>query len=102
LRDRIRANASGADVFAAETARVGNALQAMAAVTQALPDDTYLTQLTLHERRLMLTGRSAEAARLISALSSGPSLHDPAFAAPVTRTGGDHGDEFTIRAELAR
>jgi general secretion pathway protein L len=102
LRSRIHANASGADVFAAETARVGNALQAIAAITRMLPDDSYLTQLTLHERRLTLTGRSAEAARLIAALSSDPTLHDPAFAAPVTRTGGDHGDQFTIRAELSR
>jgi general secretion pathway protein L len=102
LRSRIHANESGADVFAAETARVGNALQAIAAVTKTLPDDSYLTQLTLHERKLTLTGRSAEAARLIAALSTDPSLHDPAFAAPVTRTGGDHGDQFTIRAELSR
>ncbi len=100
LRSRLHARASGADIFAAETARVGIAVQALAAVTQSLPDDTYLTQLSLQARKLTLTGRSAEAARLIAALSTNPSLHDPAFAAPVTRAGGDHGDQFTIRAEV--
>ena len=102
LRRRLQASAGGADMFAAEAARVGNALQALATVTQALPDDSYLTQFGLHARKLTLTGRSAAAARLIGAFAADPALRDPAFAAPVTRAGGDRGDQFTIRAELAR
>jgi general secretion pathway protein L len=100
LRQRIAANASGADLFAAELARVGNPLRALAAVTAALPDDTYLTAFSLRERKLSLVGRSAAAPRLIGALSADPTLRDPAFDAPVTRV-GDKAELFSIRAELA-
>lgn len=100
LRRRLAANTSGSDLFAAETARIGNPLHALAAVTAALPDDSYLTSFALRERKLSLGGRSAAAARLIAALSANPELRDPAFDAPVTRV-GDRADLFSIRAELA-
>ena len=64
LRRKLQGTASGAEAFAAEAARVGDALQALAAVTQTLPDDSYLTQFALQQRKLTLTGRSAAAARL--------------------------------------
>ena len=100
LRRRIVANASGANLFAAEAARVGSPLRALAAVTAALPDDTFLTGFTMRERRLSLIGRSAAAARLIGAMSAEPDLRDAAFDAPVTRV-ADRTDLFSIRATLA-
>lgn len=100
LRRRITASASGTGLFAVEATRVGSALRAIAAVTAALPDDTYLTNLTMRDRKLALSGRSASAARLIPALSAGPDLRDPAFDAPVTRV-NDRTELFSIRATLA-
>ena len=101
LRRRLAASTDGAELFAAEAARSGNAIQALAAVTAALPDDTYLTEFGLRDRKLTLTGRSAAAVRLIGLLAAAPGLANPAFAAPVFRTIGDHGDQFTISADLA-
>jgi general secretion pathway protein L len=99
LRKQIANEANGSDVIAAEGARVGDALQAVAALTEILPDDTYLTSLSLRTRKLTMEGQSAAAAHLIAALSSDPVIRDAAFAAPVTRiTQG--GDIFSIRAEL--
>ena len=100
LRKRIAERATGLDAVAAETARVGNALDALAALTGALPDDTYLTALTLRQRALTLTGRSASAARLIPLLAADPAFRNAAFAAPVTRVEGADGDVFSIRADL--
>lgn len=100
LRRRIAAAAGGSDVFAAETARVGQVLQALAALTEILPDDTWLTTLTLHERVLTFTGQSARAARLIPALAADPALRNPAFVTPVTRADSNGADLFSIRAEL--
>ncbi len=68
LRSRMSAAAAGGDVMQAEHQRVGDPLQAIAAVTEALPDDTWLTDLTLHQRRLTLGGQSAAAVRLIGQL----------------------------------
>jgi general secretion pathway protein L len=100
LRRRITSAAGETDVLTAERARVGDALQALAAVTDSLPDDTYLTGFALHDRQLVLEGQSAAAARLIPALAANPLLHNPAFAAPVTRSESGR-DVFSIHAELA-
>jgi len=101
LRARITREAAGRDVLSAERARVGDALAALAAATAVLPDDTYLTDLTLRQRRMVMNGRSAAAARLIGLLSADPALHEPAFLAPVTRSDTGRADLFSIRAELA-
>ncbi len=101
-RRRMAESGSGADVFAAEATRVGSVVRALATLTEVLPDDTYLTALTLRQGKMTFTGRSAGAARLITALSVDPAIRDPAFLAPVTRGVGGGGDSFSIRAELGR
>jgi general secretion pathway protein L len=102
LRRRIAGAGAGGDVVAAETRRLGDALAGLAAVTEILPDDSYLTEFTMRERKITLSGLSASAPKLISALSADDRIHNPAFTAPVTKqeTGG-HNDVFAIRAELA-
>jgi general secretion pathway protein L len=101
LRRRIASGAAGAGVLATQRAATGDALAVLATVTDVLPDDTHLTELTLHGRVLTLTGQSGAAARLISALSTDPKLRDPAFIAPVTRNELAKADQFSIRAGLA-
>jgi general secretion pathway protein L len=101
LRRRMAEAKGGQDAFAAERARIGDALQAIAALTDILPDDTWLTELTLRQRKLTMAGRSGGAARLIGLLSADPTIRDAAFVAPVTRAeSGGGGDVFSIRAEL--
>lgn len=101
LRRRIAGGAAGADVLAQQRAATGDALAVLATVTNLLPDDTYLSELTLHGRVLTLSGQSAAAARLIPELSADPAIRDPAFIAPVTRNETARADQFSIRAELA-
>jgi general secretion pathway protein L len=101
LRRRIAASEAGGDVLASARARVGDALQAIAIVTDLLPDDTYLTDFVLRQRKLTLSGQSAAAAKLIAALSAEATLRNAAFVAPVTRADSGHADLFSIRAELA-
>lgn len=101
LRRRILSSAAGTDVFAEQRARVGDALATLAALTDVLPDDTFLTELTMRTRMVTMTGQSAGAARLIAALAAERSIRNPAFAAPVTRNEGTRGEGFSIRAEVA-
>ncbi len=99
LRKRIAAQANGNTALAAEQARLGDPLAAVAALTRVLPDDTYLMSLALHARVVSIEGQSAGASKLIGALSSDPVIQNAAFAAPVTRN--DAGaDLFSIRAEV--
>ena len=100
LRHRLAlADASG-DAAANARQSIGDALQAVATLTTALPDDTYLTDLTLHQRHLSLSGRSANAVRLIALLSAERVLRGAAFDAPLTRTEAGKGDLFSIGADL--
>ncbi len=100
LRGRIAGSQAGADVIAAERARLGDPLRIIAAVTEILPDDTFLTELQLRRGRLGLAGQSAAAARLIPALAAEPTFRNPAFVAPVTRVENGQADLFSIGAEL--
>jgi general secretion pathway protein L len=100
LRQRIAAGSAGNDVIAAERARNGDALQALAAATELLPDDTVLSDLSLRQGKLSISGRSLAAPRLISAFAADPTIHNPSFVAPVTRTADGKSDTFVIRAEL--
>jgi general secretion pathway protein L len=101
LRRRIAARTAGVDVIAAERARLGDPLAVLAAVTDLLPDDAYLTDFALRQGKLMLNGQSAAAARLIAAFSADPVIRNPDFAAPVTRIENGRADLFAIRAEIA-
>jgi general secretion pathway protein L len=84
---------------AAARAEADAAVDALATLTAALPDDTWLTSLTLHQRKLTLEGQSAAATRLIATLATTPRIRNPGFAAPVLRN--DQGaDLFAIQAEV--
>jgi general secretion pathway protein L len=100
LRRRIAAGSAGNDVIAAEQARIGDTLQALATITDVLPDDTVLADLSLHQGKLSISGRTSAAPQLIPAMAGDPILHNPSFAAPVTRTSDGKADTFVIRAEL--
>jgi general secretion pathway protein L len=100
LRAKINGDGGG-DAVAAENRRAGDALAALAALTEILPADSYLTDLTMRERKIEVTGLSKAAAKLIGVMSDDPRLRNPAFSAPVTRSEPLKRDEFTIHADWA-
>ena len=100
LRGRITRDSSAATLIATEHNRVGDPLAVLSAVTAALPDDTFLTDLTIRAGKLEITGQSKAAARLIGALAASPVVKDPAFVASVTRA-ENGSDAFSIRAGIA-
>ena len=89
-----------ADLVKSELRKVGRPLEILAAATRLLPDDTYLMELELRQRKLTLSGRSAGAARLIGALAADGTFRNPTFAAPVTRIEALKVEVFTIVAEI--
>lgn len=100
LRRTIESDAESNVVLRVERGIAGDPLQALAAVTDALPDDTWLTDLTLQQRVLRLGGESHAAAQLIGRLAAVGLVADPAFAAPVTSDTDRHADIFAISAEI--
>lgn len=100
LRREIGRLTGSADLIESERRKVGQPLAVLAAATRVLPDDTYLTEMELRQRKLTLSGRSAAAARLIGAFAADSEFRNPAFAAPVTRIEALHQEIFTIIAEV--
>ncbi len=97
LRRQLATAASGRAAIA-QARRAGDALQVLAILTSALPDGTWLDDLTLKSGDLMMDGRSNDAARLIGLLSAVSGLSDPSFTAPVTRTADGTADQFSLHA----
>jgi general secretion pathway protein L len=101
LRRRIATQTAGSGVLAAERLELGDPLRALAAVTQALPDDTWLTDFTLQQRQLRINGESKTAVQLIGRLAADRAIANPTFTAPVTSDDSRHADLFAIAAEVA-
>ncbi len=100
LRQEIERLSGNADFVESERDKAGRPLVVLAAATRILPDDTYLTEMELRQRKVTLTGRSAAAARLIGPLAADGTFRNPGFAAPVTRLEALHSELFTINAEV--
>jgi general secretion pathway protein L len=101
LRRQINGAGAGNEAVVAETRRLGDVLEAIAAITEILPNDSYLNEFTMRERKMTLSGLSASAPNLIKGLSADPRIKNPAFAASTTKSETNHLDVFSIRAELA-
>jgi general secretion pathway protein L len=100
LRREIDQLSRSVDLLQSEREKVGQPLEILAAVTRVVPDDSYLTELELLQRKLTISGRSAAAARLIGAFAADSEFRNPAFAAPVTRIEALRQEIFTIAAEI--
>jgi general secretion pathway protein L len=100
LRNEIDRLSGSAGFVESERDKAGRPLVVLAAATRILPDDTYLTEMELRQRKLTLSGRSAGAARLIGALAADGEFKNPGFSAPVTRLEALRTELFTINAEV--
>jgi general secretion pathway protein L len=90
------------DFFKKENQRHGSALATLAAVTRSLPDDSYLTGLTLRGNRLTLSGLSPAAADLVGLFARSLLFREPSFDSPVVESEGGDLETFTISVSLAQ
>jgi len=100
LRQDIDRLSGSAGFIESERDKAGRPLVVLAATTRILPDDTYLTEMEMRQRKVILSGRSAGAARLIGALAADPEFRNPGFSAPVTRLEALRTELFTINTEV--
>ncbi len=71
------------------------------ALTRALPDEAYLTEMRLEGDKVEIAGVAADAAALIPALEKSPHFAQATFTAPTTRSEEDKGEVFRISARVA-
>jgi general secretion pathway protein L len=77
------------------------ALEVLAAATRALPDDTYLSSIGVHDGRVTMAGYSESAASLIGILEKSPSFRDPVFDSPLTEAEDTDEEKFTLSMSLS-
>jgi general secretion pathway protein L len=92
---RDRAGATGLDARKSEAVIAVAVMEALSAI---LPDDTYLTELSLDGGRVRISGVSARATEIVPLLEGSGKFKNAAFYAPTTRTAGRGADRFSIEA----
>lgn len=78
-----------------------SALETLAALSDALPDQAWLTRLDLQQAELTIAGYAEDAAALPAALAAASAFDAPRFLAPVTRDAVDGREVFTLGLALA-
>lgn len=102
LRRQTEDRQAGETVIATTRRQWGDPMAVLAATTQVLPDNSFLTDLSLRQGQLIITGQSPEATGLIQVLSNTPIFRNPAFIAPVTRVTGRSTSAFSIRVDVGQ
>lgn len=71
-------------------------------MTRVIPDNSWISDLSVNGDKVTFTGLSKSAAGLIAVLDASPLFTGPTFTAPVTKALGMEGERFTIEMGLER
>jgi general secretion pathway protein L len=69
-------------------------------LSKTLPDDTFLSELRIENKRVRMTGISKNVAALVPLIDAVPRFSAATFFAPTTRLQDGQGDRFHLEAQL--
>jgi len=100
---RLNASAGGSSaesLLARRKQTTPAAVLALDAISKALPDSTYVTELHIEGDRLQVAGLTKDAPMLIRLIELSPQFSRATFYAPTTREEREAGERFHIEAHI--
>lgn len=100
-RDRAEADRAAARLALGLKTDRPLVVDTLARITALMPDDTWVSALTITGPQIELAGQSADATRLIGLIEAAPEFAEPRFRAPITREPSDGRERFVLGFQRA-
>jgi general secretion pathway protein L len=100
LRLEANGTASGLGLLAKRKQATQSSVMVLEALSRALPDSTYVTELRIEGDKVQVVGMTQDAPTLIRLLEQSPQFTRATFFAPTTRAANEPGERFHIEAHI--
>jgi len=100
LRVGANGTASGLGLLAKRKQTTPASIMVLEAISRALPDSTYVTELRIEGDKIQVVGMTQDAPSLIRLMEQSPQFSRATFFAPTTRAANEPGERFHIEADI--
>jgi general secretion pathway protein L len=94
------AGGSALNLLAKRKQMTPSSVMVLEALSQALPDSTYVTELRIEGDKVQVVGMTQDAPSLIRLMERSPQFARATFFAPTTRAQNDPGERFHLEAHI--